>query len=66
LRRNNPAHGVPPRQHDAAMIHFRHCVGQLFDQALALHNRASAGRAPVPLGFFAHHGMALAADSFHI
>ena len=30
LRRNNPAHGVPPRQNDAAMIHFdRRCVRRI-------------------------------------
>jgi hypothetical protein len=65
LRRDNPAQRVPPRQHDATMIHL-YCERQLFRQAFTLNQRASTGWAPVRLHGLGQHRMTLAADSFHL
>ena len=67
LRRDNPAQRMPPRQHNAAMIHFsRALAAQTFGQDSALDQRAAAGRAPVRLRLFGKHRVALAANPFHI
>ena len=65
LRRDDAAQRMAARQHDAAMIHFHHCVGQSFGQSFSLNQRAAAGRAPVGLRGIGQNGMALAADSLH-
>ena len=67
LRRDDPAEGVPPGQQDAAMIHLG-CwprVGGFVVQLGALHQSASAGRAPVVFHLRCHYRMALSASPFH-
>ena len=71
LRRNNPPQCMPPRQHNPAMVHLRHCPcrrGLLrcgFRQASPLHHRPAARRTPVALHLRSHHRMALRAHPFH-
>src|SRR5208283_4711380 len=66
LRRDDPAHRVAPRQHNAAMIDFRRraCLPQGF-RNLPLQQRSSACRAPVAHCFLAHHSVTLAAHPVH-
>jgi hypothetical protein len=67
LRRNNPAHGVTPGQHDAAMIYLDRRRAGFADsrQTSSLDQRPAASRAPIRDGLFAEHRPAMAANPFH-
>ncbi len=67
LRRDNPAQRVSLGEHDAAMVDLGLCPRNCFRNAgtHALRQRSATGRAPIACGFFAEHGVALAANSFH-
>jgi hypothetical protein len=58
---------MPPRQHNAAMIHFGFGSRRArFWQSPPLDQRASASRAPIRLRLLGTHRVALAANPFHI
>jgi hypothetical protein len=68
LWRNNPTQRVTARQYDAAMIHFRREAGGMVEcrHSVPLNQGPSAHRAPAGFGVEREHGMAMAADTFHI
>lgn len=69
MGRDDATDGVAARQHNSAMIHNCHRMERILGGALcqswALSQGATAGRAPVGLGFGAENGVALRADAFH-
>jgi hypothetical protein len=68
LRRNNPAQRMTPGQHDAAMIDLGGRPGGLIERGRAgpLNQRPAARGTPVGNGFQSQHGVAMAANTFHL
>jgi len=68
LRSDDSTQRMAPGQYDATVIdHLRlgHCVRRSRLEFGSLNNSPAAGRTPIRDGFFAEHGVALAANPFH-
>lgn len=64
LRRNDPAQRMPPRQHNAPMIHLGRRSRHLLRLG-PLRQRPAARRAPVRRRLLSQHRMTLTANPFH-
>jgi hypothetical protein len=68
LRRDNPTQRMPPRQHNAAMIHLNRSAPAAFHRLnrLPLRQSPSASRTPIRPRIGRKRRMALSTNPFHV